>query len=95
MLKPLNDNVVLEVEPVEKKTASGIILTGDNKERPSFAKVLAVGDGAFVDGKRIPVNVKVGQKVVFKKYSTTEVKIEEKDYLIISEKDILAIVEEE
>jgi len=95
MLKPLNDNVVLEVEPAEKKTASGIILTGDSKERPSFAKVLAVGDGAFVDGKRIPVNVKVGQKVVFKKYSTTEVKLREKEFLIISEKDILAIVEGE
>lgn len=95
MLKPLNDNVVLEIEPVEKKTASGIILTGDSKERPSFAKVLAVGDGAFVNGKRTPIGVKVGQTVVFKRYSTTEVKLEGKEYLVISEKDILAIVEEE
>lgn len=95
MLKPLNDNVVLEIEPVEKKTASGIILTGDSKERPSFARVLAVGEGAYVNGKRAPIGVKVGQTVVFKKYTTTEVKLDDKEYLVIAEKDILAIVEEE
>jgi chaperonin GroES len=95
MLKPLHDNVVLELEPVEKKTESGIILTGDVKEKPSIAKVLAVGEGKIVDGKLVPLAVKVGQKVVFKKYTTTDFKFKEKEYLIISEKDILAIVEEE
>ncbi|HHU56521.1 MAG TPA: co-chaperone GroES [Acholeplasmataceae bacterium] len=93
MLKPLHDNVVLKKEKVEQKTASGIILTGDVKEEPSYATVVAVGEGAYVDGKKVPLTVKVGDKVVFKKYSTTEVKIEEEEYLIISEKDILAIIE--
>jgi len=95
MLRPLHDNVVLKKEKVENKTASGIILTGDVKEQPSFAIVEAVGEGAFVDGKRVPPTVKVGDKVVFKKYSTTEFKFEEVEYLIIAEKDILAIIQSE
>lgn len=93
MLKPLHDNVVLKKEKVEKKTASGIILTGDVKEQPSFASVVAVGAGSLVDGKLVPTTVKVGDKVVYKKYSTTEFKFEEEEYLIIAEKDILAIIE--
>jgi len=93
MLKPLHDNVVLKKEKAEKKTASGIILTGDVKEQPDFATVVAVGTGAYVDGKHVPMNVKVGDKVVYKKYSTTDFKIEEEEYLVIAEKDILAIVE--
>jgi len=67
MLKPLHDNVVLKKEKVEQKTASGIILTGDVKEEPSYATVVAVGEGAYVDGKKVPLTVKVGDKVVFKK----------------------------
>ncbi|HEY8444811.1 MAG TPA: co-chaperone GroES [Bacilli bacterium] len=93
MLKPLHDNVVLKKEKVEQKTASGIILTGNVKEEPNIASVVAVGDGALVDGKKVPLTVKVGDKVVYKKYSTTEFKFEEEEYLIINEKDILAIVE--
>lgn len=93
MLKPLHDNVVLKKEQAEKKTASGIILTGDVKEQPSFATVVAVGAGAMVEGKLVPMTVKVGDKVVFKKYSTTEFKFEEEEYLIIAEKDILAVIE--
>jgi chaperonin GroES len=93
MLKPLHDNVVLKKEQAEKKTASGIILTGDVKEQPSFATVTAVGNGAMVEGKLIPMTVKVGDRVVFKKYSTTEFKFEEEEYLIIAEKDILAVIE--
>jgi chaperonin GroES len=92
MLKPLNDNVVLEKEKFETKTASGIILTKDVKEEPSYAIVVAVGDGLMVDGARVPLTVKVGDKVVFKKYSATDFKFGEKEYLVISEKDILAIV---
>jgi len=92
MLKPLHDNVVLKKEKGEKKTASGIILTGDVKEQPSFAEVVAVGEGAIVDGKIIVPTVKVGDKVVYKRYSATEFKFEEEEYLIIAEKDILAIV---
>jgi chaperonin GroES len=93
MLKPLHDNVVLTKEKAEKKTASGIILTGDVKEQPSFATVVAVGSGALVDGKLVPLTVKIGDRVVFKKYSTTEIKIDEEEYLVIAEKDILAILE--
>ncbi|MGI6392403.1 MAG: co-chaperone GroES [Candidatus Izemoplasmatales bacterium] len=93
MLKPLHDNVVLKKEKVEKKTASGIILAGDVKEQPSFATVIAVGEGALVDGKRVAPSVKVGDKVVYKKYSTTEFKFEDEEYLIIQEKDILAIID--
>jgi len=93
MLKPLHDNVVLKKEKAEKKTASGIILAGDAKEQPSFATVTAVGEGARVDGKLIPMSVQVGDKVVYKKYSATEFKVEEEEYLVISEKDILAILE--
>lgn len=93
MLKPLHDNVVLKKEKVEQKTASGIILTGDVKEQPSFATVVAVGEGNLVDGKVVPLTVKVGDKVVYKKYSTTEFKFEDEEYLVISEKDILAIIE--
>ncbi|MDD3958308.1 MAG: co-chaperone GroES, partial [Candidatus Izemoplasmatales bacterium] len=60
MLRPLHDNVVLKKEKVEKKTASGILLTGDVKDQPSFAEVIAVGEGAIVDGKRVAPSVKVG-----------------------------------
>lgn len=93
MLKPLHDNVILKKEKVEKKTESGIILTGDAKEQPNIAEVTAVGEGTYVDGELKPLTVKVGDKVVYKKYSTTEIKINEEEYLIIAEKDILAIVE--
>ncbi len=93
MLKPLHDNVVLKVEKQEKKTASGIILTTEAKEQPSIAKVIAVGDGKIVDGKKEEITLKVGDQVIFKKYSTTEIKIENEEYLIISEKDILAVLE--
>lgn len=93
MLKPLHDNVILEKEKVENKTASGIILSEKPKEQPSVATVVAVGDGEVVDGKVVPMNVAVGDKVIFKKYGGTEVKIDDQEYLIISVKDILAIVE--
>lgn len=93
MLKPLHDNVVLKKEKAESKTASGIILTGDAKEQPNFAVVVAVGEGAYSEGILMPMAVKVGEKVVYKKYSTTEFKFEDEEYLIISEKDILAVVQ--
>lgn len=94
MLKPLYDNVILEKEEVEKKTASGIILSETTKEMPSVGKVVAVGEG-LIDEKGIlqPVKVKVNDRVVYKKYTTTEFKLNDKEYLIVSEKDILAIIE--
>lgn len=93
MLRPLHDNVVLKKEKVENKTASGIVLTGDVKEQPSIATVVAVGEGSKVDGVLVPLIVSVGDKVVYKKYSTTEFKFEDEEYLIIRENDILAIIE--
>ena len=93
MLKPLHDNVVLKKEKVEKTTASGIVLTGDVKEQPSVAEVVAVGEGIYVDKELVPVSVNVGDKVVYKKYSTTDFKYEGEEYLIIKNSDILAIVE--
>ena len=93
MLRPLHDNVVLKKEKVENKTASGIVLTGDVKEQPSIATIVTVGEGSKVDGVLVPLAVRVGEKVVYKKYSTTEFKFDDEEYLIIRENDILAIVE--
>ncbi len=93
MIVPLQDRVVLEKVEAEKKTASGIILAETSKEKPSMAKVVAVGPGKVEDGQPIPVGVEVGQTVIFKQYAGTDVKFEDKEYLIIESKDILAIVE--
>lgn len=93
MLKPLHDNVVLEKEKIENKTASGIILSDKPKEQPSVARVLAVGEGEIVDGKLVPLSIKVNDKVIFKKYGGTEIKLDDQEYLIVSAKDILAVIE--
>jgi len=93
MLKPLYDNVVLEKEEVENKTSSGIILNAADKDQPSIAKVVAVGDGKLTDGKKVPLQVKVNDRVVYKEYSATKIEYESKEYLIISEENILAVVE--
>ncbi|MGI6263594.1 MAG: co-chaperone GroES [Succiniclasticum sp.] len=94
MLRPLGANVVVEVEEVAEKTASGIYIPDTaSKEKPMQGKVVAVGKGSLVEGKRIPVDVKVGESVVFAKYSGTEFKYEGKKYLILAERDILAVVE--
>ena len=94
MLKPLHDYVVLEKTKEEKKTESGIILTtGEAKDVPSVGVVVAVGPGKVVDGKLVEIDLKKGQKVIFKKYSGTDVTYKKKDYLLISAEDILAIVE--
>ncbi len=93
MIVPLLDRVLLEKVEAEKKTASGIILAETSKEKPSMATVVAVGPGKEEDGKLIPVGLKVGQTVIFKQYAGTDVKYEDKDYLIVESKDILAIIE--
>ena len=95
MLKPLHDHVVLETTPKEKTTKSGIILTSSDSEKPSVATVVAVGEGRIENDKRVPLSISVGDKVVYKRYATTEFKFNDKDYLIIKEADILAIVEGE
>mgnify|MGYP000854488361 FL=1 len=92
-LKPLGDRVVIKVKEEEATTASGIVLPGSAKEKPQEAQVVAVGSGELVDGKKIELEVKVGDTVIYSKYSGTEVKIDGEDYLIVRQNDILAIVE--
>ncbi len=94
MLKPLHDHIVLEVIKQEKSTKSGIILTQDDKNLPTIGKVIEVGPGLYKDGNYQPMHVKVGDKVIFKKYSTTDIQLEGKEYLIVRESDILATVKE-
>ena len=92
MLKPLGDRVVIRVLEQEEKTASGIFLPDTAKEKPSQGEVVAVGPGKVQDnGQRVALDVKVGDKIIFSKYAGTEVKYEGKEYLIVSERDILAI----
>ena len=93
MLKPLGDRVVIRVLEQEEKTASGIFLPDTAKEKPSQGEVIAVGSGKLLDdGKRLALDVKVGDKIIFSKYAGTEVKFEGTDYLIVSERDILVII---
>ena len=93
MLKPLGDRGVIRVLEQEEKTASGIFLPDTAKEKPSQGEVVAVGPGKVQDdGKRVALDVKVGDKIIFSKYAGTEVKFEGTKYLIVSERDILAII---
>jgi chaperonin GroES len=92
-LKPLHDKIVIEKPGEEKATKSGIILPDNAKEKPQTGKVIAVGNGKALDnGTKIPLEIKVGDTVYYSKYSGTEIKIEEKEYIIIAEGDVLAIV---
>ncbi|AZR71992.1 co-chaperone GroES [Anoxybacter fermentans] len=93
-IKPLGDRVVLKpIERVEK-TKSGIVLPDTAKEKPMEGEVIAVGEGRLLDnGTKVAPTVKTGDRVIYAKYAGTEVKIDDQEYLIISEKDILAIVE--
>jgi len=93
-LRPLGDRVVIEPTPREEMTKSGIVLPDTAKEKPQEGKVLAVGPGRILDdGKRESVDVKVGDKVLYAKYAGTEFKVDENELLIVSQKDILAVVE--
>lgn len=94
MIKPLGDRVVIEAVEKEETTASGIVLPDTAKEKPQEGKVLAVGSGTLDDdGDRIPLEVKVGDRVIFSKYAGTEIKYEGKELLIMRESDILAILD--
>ena len=92
-LKPLGDRVVLKYQETEEKTQSGIILPDSAKEKPQIAVVIAVGTGNCGDGKVADMQVKEGDKVIFSKYSGTEVTFEDEEYTIVTQKDIIAIVE--
>ena len=89
---PLADRVVIKTVEVEETTKGGLILTGSAKEKPQVAQVIAVGPGGVVDGKEVAMQVKEGQKVVYSKYAGTEITIDGKDYLIMKQGDILAII---
>lgn len=92
-IKPLFDKVVLKAAVAEETTKSGILLTGSAKEKPQMSEVVAVGPGGVVDGKEVAMTVKVGDKVIVGKYSGTDVKLDGEEYSIVSQSDILAIVE--
>jgi chaperonin GroES len=93
MVKPLADRVVVRPLDREEKTASGILLPDTAKEKPQEGEVVAVGTGRVEDGKRVELEVKVGDRVIFSKYAGTEIKVNNEDVLILRESDILAIVE--
>ena len=92
-LVPLGDRVVLKQLVAEETTKSGIVLPGQAKEKPQQAEVVAVGPGGVVDGKEVTMQVKAGDKVIYSKYSGTEVKLEDTEHIVVKQGDILAIVE--
>ncbi len=92
-LKPLGDRIVVQPKDEEEaKTASGLVIPDTAKEKPQLGEVLAVGPGEFKDGDRIPMDVSVGDIVFYSKYGGTEVKYEGDDYLILSSRDVLAVI---
>lgn len=93
MIKPLGDRVVLKRLEAEETTKSGIVLTGSSKEKPQEALVIAVGPGGYVDGNKVEMEVKVGDKVLFSKYAGTEVKHAGEEVIVVRQSDILAIIE--
>ena len=92
-LKPLSDRVVLKMVEAEETTKSGIILTGTAKEKPSIAEVISVGPGGNVDGKDVVMTVKVGDRVITSQYAGSKVTLENVEYIVVRQNDILAIVE--
>lgn len=93
-IRPLADKVIVQRVEAESKTAGGIVLPDSAKEKPQRGKVIAVGDGRILDdGKHAPMSVKKGQQVLFTSYAGTEIKIDGKEYLIMDESDIMAIIE--
>ncbi|MGX7394774.1 co-chaperone GroES [Carnobacterium mobile] len=94
MLKPLGDRVIIEVAKEEEKTVSGIVLPGSAQEKPQTGSIIAVGEGRILEnGTKAELAVKVGDTVLFEKYAGTEVKHNGKDFLVVNERDIIAIVE--
>lgn len=92
-LVPLGDRVVLKQLVAEETTKSGIVLPGQTKEKPQQAEVIAVGPGGMVDGKEVTMQVKVKDQVIYSKYSGTEVKVDDEEFIIVKQNDILAVIE--
>ena len=93
-LVPLGEKVVLKQCEAEETTKSGIILAAQSKEKPQQAEVIAVGPGGMVDGKEVVMQVKVGDKVIYSKYAGTDVKLDDQEYIVVKQSDIVAIVED-
>ena len=94
MLKPLGDHIIVQASTAEEVTRGGIVLPDTAKETPQQAMVIAVGPGKLTEaGKRVEMEIKAGDKVVFSKYGGTEITVDGQDYLILSERDVLAVVE--
>ena len=91
-IKPLEDRIVVQPSDAEQTTASGLVIPDTAKEKPQEGEVLAVGPGRFEDGQRLPLDIKVGDKVIYSKYGGTEVKYDGEEYLILSARDLLAKV---
>ena len=91
-LEPLEDRIVVKASEGEEKTSSGIVIPDTAKEKPQEGEVVAVGPGRFEDGARVPLDVAVGNKVIYSKYGGTEVKVGGEEYLILSARDVLAVV---
>ena len=92
-LVPLGDKVILKQKDAEVTTKSGIVIAGAEKEKPQEAEVIAVGPGGMVDGKEVTMMVKPGDVVIYSKYAGTEVKIEEEEFIIVKQSDILAVIQ--
>lgn len=92
-LVPLGDRVVLKQLVAEETTKSGIVLPGQNKEKPQQAEVIAVGPGGVVDGKEVKMEVKAGDKVIYSKYAGTDVEVDDVEYIIVKQNDILAVLQ--
>ncbi len=92
-IKPLEDRIVVQGVEAETTTASGIVIPDTAKEKPQEGTVLAVGPGRFEDGARVPLDVKIGDKVLYSKYGGTEVKYGGEEYLVLSARDVLAVIE--
>ncbi len=93
-LKPLGDRIVVKVLNQEETTKGGIVIPDTAKEKPQEGEVIAIGTGKVLEnGQKLPLEVKIGDKVLFSKYGGTEVKVEGEEYLILSERDVLAILE--
>ena len=91
-IKPLEDRIVIQQVEAEQTTASGLVIPDTAKEKPQEGTVLAVGPGRFEDGNRVPLDVSVGDRVLYSKYGGTEVKVGGEDYLVLSARDVLAVV---
>jgi chaperonin GroES len=92
-IKPLEDRIVVQASEAETTTASGLVIPDTAKEKPQEGTVLAVGPGRWEDGSRVPLDVKVGDKVLYSKYGGTEVKYNGEEYLVLSARDVLAVIE--